>query len=614
MSIKNKIFLPFILGLALMLLAHLGALAIFESEEEMLHVESLQRLADDVLVNDVDKDMRTLHGLLYFLTRQTELIETWQGGDIARLRALADPIYSDLQRLHGVKHFYFHAPDRRVQLRVHNPSESGDLIERKSLSRAAEKGLPSDGIEFGPFGDFSLRAVHPVKVDGVLLGYMELGLSAADLVEELAETLNAEILMAVQQNTDKDKTWSHKILLGTLVRLPSNVAETLANQGIGGYPVEENVTKAYAREYGVTTVPLRDRDGPVIGTVVALFDLEAEHNLQFKVLGGSLATAALVLSLLAWFYYRRVSNVEREIEKSSRDLNEYHRMLDTYVISSTTDLDGNITWVSKAFCDVSGFSEEELLGRNHNLVRHPDTPDRLFRDMWRTLRAGEDWSSEILNRTKDGEDFWLMSHISPMKNKQGDLVGYKSVRQDISNRKLVEHLAVTDQLTGLHNRRHFDNQLDSLIRLSRRHQSPLVLAMLDVDYFKLYNDRYGHQEGDRVLKEVAQLLRENLRRPDDHVFRTGGEEFCIILANMEADAARDQLERIRQCIHDAGIVHEDNPAGGRLTVSIGFVCECPGSGEAVPEKLYRRADEALYKAKAQGRNRLEGPDVNCGAA
>ncbi|GAB6052062.1 hypothetical protein JCM17960_08820 [Magnetospira thiophila] len=616
MTLKSRIFLPFMVGLLLMLATHLAGLYIFEKQETALHVETVQRLADDMLSSDLEKRAAALHGMLFLLAQRDDLMEIWARGDRERLREMAAPLFEELRQQSGVAHFYFHDADRRVFLRMHKPDQWGDLIDRHSLVEAARTDQPFHGIEFGPIGGFMLRAVHPVQWGGQRLGFLELGVPGEVLVKELAETLGAEILLAVDTahvpGLASGDTGGQRIILSTLPRLPAFVTDRLAEQGItGDLPVDQKIDQALAPDFNLATAPLYDHDKHPIGSVTALFDRSPERNLGIRVLGGSLLASVAVLILLGLFYFRHVSRVEHDIESTSRDLNEYHRMLDTYVISSTTDLDGKITWVSKAFCDVTGFAEPELLGMNHNIVRHPDTPAALFQEMWQTLRSGEDWTGEILNRTKNGTDLWLKSHISPMKNARGDLVGYKSVRQNISERKLVETMALTDQLTGLYNRRHFDNQLELFIRTARRHRTPLILAMLDVDHFKLFNDRFGHQEGDRALRTVADILRTNLRRPDDQVFRTGGEEFCIILANMTVKSAREQLEHIRIAVHAARIAHPDNPADGRLTVSIGFVAECPDSTMAAPERLYREADRALYRAKALGRNRLEGPDKDC---
>jgi diguanylate cyclase (GGDEF)-like protein len=166
-------------------------------------------------------------------------------------------------------------------------------------------------------------------------------------------------------------------------------------------------------------------------------------------------------------------------------------------------------------------------------------------------------------------------------------------------------LATTDGLTGLLNRRSFDQILDSELSRTSRERQPLSMLMIDVDRFKAYNDHYGHQAGDTCLKLVANGLRETALRPGDSLARYGGEEFVAILPNTDEDGAFVLAERLRRGLREMALPHEGSEKG-IVTVSIGIASYGANVISRHDDELLHRADEALYDAKAAGRDRVTG--------
>ena len=166
----------------------------------------------------------------------------------------------------------------------------------------------------------------------------------------------------------------------------------------------------------------------------------------------------------------------------------------------------------------------------------------------------------------------------------------------------LEHMAMTDELTGLANRRSFYVRGGEEIKRAQRYHTPLSLIMLDIDGFKRINDTCGHEAGDRILQCVAGTLQTNVREVDS-VARLGGEEFCVLLPNTRSEDAVKLAERIRLAVEEETCPIQGNQTMN-VTVSIGVAAESEGSDDRDLDSLLRNADSAMYQAKTQGRNRL----------
>ena len=224
--------------------------------------------------------------------------------------------------------------------------------------------------------------------------------------------------------------------------------------------------------------------------------------------------------------------------------------------------------------------------------------------MWETLGAGKTWEGEIQNRKKSGESYWVYAVISPRFDKEsGTLMGYTALRQDITDKKRIEMLSITDVLTGLYNRRYFNQVFDREIRRAKRDRKCLAFAIADIDHFKEYNDTYGHEAGDEALAKIGQALGGCFKRASDYAFRLGGEEFGLLFEEERAEEVASFIHKIRQTIEDLGIVHEKNGPDSVITISIGAVARRMDEEEG-EKGFYKAADDALYEAKHQGRNQV----------
>jgi diguanylate cyclase (GGDEF)-like protein len=208
---------------------------------------------------------------------------------------------------------------------------------------------------------------------------------------------------------------------------------------------------------------------------------------------------------------------------------------------------------------------------------------------------------------KLGNHLYLAIDAGPIHDEAGNLIAVVETLRDMTDQKRAEMalktLAAKDGLTGLANRRAFDQTLESEWLRAQRTRKPLALLFADVDHFKLFNDRHGHQSGDECLRAVANIVGAEALRPTDLAARYGGEEFAIILPETDRDGACKVAERLRQAVLNLRLAHGAPRAGSHVTLSVGVAIQIPGI-ETGPELLLGHADQALYAAKRLGRNRV----------
>ncbi|MGB0696091.1 MAG: diguanylate cyclase [Rhodospirillaceae bacterium] len=294
--------------------------------------------------------------------------------------------------------------------------------------------------------------------------------------------------------------------------------------------------------------------------------------------------------------------ISRRLEVKHDEAIKYTQIIDKFVISSWTDLKGNIIDVSTAFQQNSGYRKDELIGQNHRILRHPDTEKELYEKLWSTIVSGRTWEGELQNITKNKTPFWVQASITPDYDYKGRCIGYRAIYQNITDKKVIEKISVSDRLTDLFNRVKLDAELaKERERAIRSNNSPLSVILLDLDHFKSVNDTFGHLVGDKVLVELAKILKRH-KRSIDIVGRWGGEEFLIICPNTDLNGALTMAEKMRAKISD----YNFNTVGQK-TASFGV--SSLYEDEEI-ETLLDRADKALYLAKKNGRNQVQPNSIS----
>jgi diguanylate cyclase (GGDEF)-like protein/PAS domain S-box-containing protein len=303
-----------------------------------------------------------------------------------------------------------------------------------------------------------------------------------------------------------------------------------------------------------------------------------------------------IVILFAILYKNRaVGVINKKLLNANKEIQDQQIMVDKYVLILNTDLNGVITSVNDAYCKSIGFSRTEMIRNTHSMMKHPDMKTSFFDDMWSVIKNDNIWNGELKNLTKNGDTVWFLLNIEPIIN-DGKKVGYRSISENITDRKNIEKLSVTDQLTQLYNRHKLEKSFRIEIQRAKRNQNPFSVILLDIDYFKCVNDKYGHDIGDETLKSVAFILKNNIRITDI-IGRWGGEEFLIIAPDTNADNAILLAEKIRKRVESF-----DFQSVGNITACFGVATFM---NEDTKETLIKKSDIALYKAKANGRNKVE---------
>lgn len=327
---------------------------------------------------------------------------------------------------------------------------------------------------------------------------------------------------------------------------------------------------------------------------------EIDWNIIFYILVG----VSIVISFLILHARKLNSMVGEQTYKINQQKVELEKMIasfDKYVIASNTDLKGNIIYASEAYCKISGYKEEELLGGTHSIVKHPDMSDEFFSKMWKRIESGKVWKGEIKNLAKENSTYWVETIISPSYNSEGTIVGYNSIRHDITDKKAMQELVITDALTNIYNRRYFNEIFPKFINGAKRDNVFVSFLSIDIDYFKAYNDTYGHQKGDEILIVFADTLKKSLNRGEDKCFRLGGEEFGIIFKPSSPELALKFALVILKRVEELHIVHKKSLTSKYITCSMGLVTKRAKEIVSI-DTIYKETDDLLYQAKERGRN------------
>lgn len=308
----------------------------------------------------------------------------------------------------------------------------------------------------------------------------------------------------------------------------------------------------------------------------------------------------------------------REVSPLSDDNAVYRTLLE-----STKAIPWKIDWAMMKFAYI-GPQIESLLGwsvdswvsvEDWAMRMHPEDREYVVNFCVTQSQAGVDHEADYRALTKDNGYVWIRDVVHVVRTDNGEvdsLIGFmfditerkKTEEKLLSLQKELEVLSFKDGLTNIANRRRFDSSFELEWERAQTERQPLSVLLFDVDFFKQYNDLYGHTQGDKCLVDIAQTLSLALDGPRDLVARYGGEEFVVLLPEADAEVARKVAQRCQRMLEKKSIVHALSPHGRRVTVSIGAGTVAPGK-QADRASFIKAVDQQLYAAKKNGRDRIE---------
>ncbi|HEB81877.1 MAG TPA: EAL domain-containing protein, partial [Gammaproteobacteria bacterium] len=312
-----------------------------------------------------------------------------------------------------------------------------------------------------------------------------------------------------------------------------------------------------------------------------------------------------------------IVHLEKEVNShklTAERLNKLSQAIEQSPVSvMITDLDGKIEYVNQQLCQISGYTEEELIGQNPRIFKSGDTPSIQFVNLWHAITSGQSWTGELKNRTRSGHLYWENVTVSPIRNAEGEITNYLAIKEDISLRKEYEdrllHEATIDKLTNLPNRTLAYDRVEQAIVKARKEYRHVALLYMDFDHFKNINDTLGHEAGDQFLCYMAGRIKACVRDVDT-VARLGGDEFLIMLVETDNEngggydnfelVVRQKTEDILQKVAEPCVIQDMEFA---VTASLGIAI-FPQDGDD-PHILLRNADTAMYRSKRKGRNTYE---------
>lgn len=573
---KNRILLFFTVSLALFTTVLL-TLIYFEQKE---HIENAQKKYYENATQSYQCILK--ENETSYKTRLEEILSSK-----TVLKAIAnkdrESLYKELENRWNIlkkenknlKVLHFHLPDGKTLLRMHKPAKYGDNIAQKrpmvAYMHKAQKDL--SGFEPG-IHILAYRIFMPVFHKNEYIGAVEFGLSPQIILERMKEYSNLSGLMfskelGVVEEKYRDKT-KPKINNYTLEHSTLN-DKKLVELIPSDYSMNNNILLKHGdKTYAVYCFDHINFEGK-LNVKTLLFnditDIKTNFNKTVKrVLALSLFLFIVFLCAIKLGFEKILSRMDKAtlaLEKNIAFLNSYQLAMDESSIVSKGDLYGRITYVNEKFCEVSGYSKEEALGKPHNILRHPETKSETFKELWETIQAKKVWKGILQNRGKNG-DYWVDIAILPILDEKQNIVEYIAIRHEITQmikqQEALDNIANTDALTGLGSRYKLNQDIQK--------SSKPAIAIFNVDNFSQLNDFYGHKTGDKIIQKIAHQISDKLMKEKYELYHLQGDEFVVLNSDAVKDEFVSEMRRLNKAINNKSIKIKDELLSLNFTTAI----------------------------------------------
>lgn len=490
-----------------------------------------------------------------------------------------------------------HEANGKSLVRMHEQEDYGDMIaDKRPMIEAVHKShMGNSGFEIGIYG-LAYRVSVPIIINGKYEGALEIGSDPKRLTTALHNLSQRSGFILIPFDPLLKKGLYDRSLLNhwftSDIGLKGSMYDTLKKSKLGVDNTLDIPNNFY--KYNTIVVPLRNYQNTEVAKAIFIRDNAAKVYSVYI----TIVLYGVLSFLLAWlllYFLKRwfgiliddveISNVN--LTNTLQQLNRYKKVLDHHNIVTKSDLNGIITYVNDKFCEVSGYTREELIGQPHSIVRHPDVDINVYKEIWGALSKKKIWRGILKNRHKNGSGYFLDTYIAPMFNEFGDIVEYIAVRHDITEliekREDIERIAMTDTLTGFGNRFALVTALPTI-------QHP-ALALIDIDHFSEINDFYGQRIGDEVIKELSNILK-SMSGVKMNLYRLSGDVFALMCDQINREVFLTLIHEIAAEIRSKPLIIEEKLIPLETTIGISF---------EHTDKVFATADMALTIGKKQKR-------------
>jgi diguanylate cyclase (GGDEF)-like protein/PAS domain S-box-containing protein len=468
-----------------------------------------------------------------------------------------------------------------------NPEKGGVLIQKVHKFHKPVFGAEQTN------NNISYKSIHPIFYGEEYLGALEIGINSAYILHDMKNYADVDGAMYVVY---KNKT-SFELFSNTLKNM-SILDEVKRQEDL----VMQKITTRLGNKLSAYCFVIKDYKGISIAKFyffknttqeIALFEQNFNQIAMF--LAAMILISIVVINI-------GVSKSLKELQQSFDNLADYTEMIDNNIMIVDTTADGAITGMSNLFCTVSGYTQNELIGKHFKDLRDKDVEEKFYKKMQKELEKEGSWKGEFKNLTKDKKTYWLAVKADA-KYQDKKLICYNYIMHDITDAKLKAEMVFIDELTNTYNRKYFNDVYPRMVNNIKRNGGCVNFIVLDVDEFKKYNEIYGSKQGDEALVKIADKLKSSLRRPDDYCFRLGGAEFGVLYRSESEDEGYLYAQVLKKNIEMLRIKHEGNRKYRVLTASLGLVSRAKDRINNEQE-IYVLAYEHLTRAKADGRNKV----------
>jgi diguanylate cyclase (GGDEF)-like protein/PAS domain S-box-containing protein len=468
-----------------------------------------------------------------------------------------------------------------------NPEKGGVLIQKVHKFHKPVFGAEQTN------NNISYKSIHPIFYGEEYLGALEIGINSAYILHDMKNYADVDGAMYVVY---KNKT-SFELFSNTLKNM-SILDEVKRQEDL----VMQKITTRLGNKLSAYCFDIKDYKGISIAKFyffknttqeIALFEQNFNQIAMF--LAAMILISIVVINI-------GVSKSLKELQQSFDNLADYTEMIDNNIMIVDTTADGAITGMSNLFCTVSGYTQNELIGKHFKDLRDKDVEEKFYKKMQKELEKEGSWKGEFKNLTKDKKTYWLAVKADA-KYQDKKLICYNYIMHDITDAKLKAEMVFIDELTNTYNRKYFNDVYPRMVNNIKRNGGCVNFIVLDVDEFKKYNEIYGSKQGDEALVKIADKLKSSLRRPDDYCFRLGGAEFGVLYRSESEDEGYLYAQVLKKNIEMLRIKHEGNRKYRVLTASLGLVSRAKDRINNEQE-IYVLAYEHLTRAKADGRNKV----------